>query len=140
MRMEDRRPRTSRFGSESREARLAYLRERAPTLSGSRRLRTYAILGSILMILTVTAFYLAMQIYQAAAEDRSEAFMMEVDSAPEIPQSRLEQTLARVQEEADASAKREFEELQALQSVDLLAEPVIAPPPAPAAPEPPRSF
>ena len=63
--MEDRKPRESRFGTENPEARLAHLREQAPTLGSNRRLRLYAVFGSILMLLTVAAFYFAMQIYKA---------------------------------------------------------------------------
>ena len=141
MRMEDRRPRKSRFGSESHEARLAYLRERAPTLAGGKRLRTFAILGSVLMILTVTAFYLAMQIYHAAAEEREDAFSMEVDLAPDtIPESQTARTLARAQAEAEAEAVRQQTQLEELQSIELLQDPVIAPPSKPEPPAPPRSF
>ena len=62
VKIEDRKPRQSRFGTESPEARLAHLRDQAPTLGSNRKLRLYAILGSVLLFLTVVAFYMAMQI------------------------------------------------------------------------------
>ncbi|HKJ89789.1 MAG TPA: hypothetical protein VJ960_01555 [Oceanipulchritudo sp.] len=118
--MENRRPRKSRFGTESKEARLAYLREQAPTLRSSRRMRVYAIFGSVLLVLTVGAFYLAMQIYRVASEDRVDAALIEVDKAPEVPEREIEKALKRAEREEAAAEAAYAEELEALKAVDLL--------------------
>lgn len=120
--MEDRKPRESRFGSESSEARLAHLREQAPTLSTNRRLRLYAIFGSVLMVLTVAAFYFAMQIYKAATEDRQERALIEVDPAGEVEESETEKALARIEAEEAAAEATYEEQMEALKEVDLLEE------------------
>ena len=122
VKMEDRKPRESRFGSENPEARLAGLRERAPTLASNRKLRLYAIFGSVLMLLTVAAFYFAMQIYKAASEDRAERSLIEVDPAGELKESETEKALARVEAE-EAAAREAFEQqVESLKEVDLLEE------------------
>ncbi|MEX0326600.1 MAG: hypothetical protein AB3N33_10995 [Puniceicoccaceae bacterium] len=118
--MEDRKPRESRFGSESSEARLAHLRDQAPTLSTNRRLRLYAIFGSVLMVLTVAAFYFAMQIYKAATEDRQERALIEVDPAGEIEESETEKALARIEAEESAAQATYEAQMDALKEVDLL--------------------
>lgn len=123
MKMENRRPRETRFGTESQEARLARLREQAPSLGSSRKLRLYALLGSVVMVLTVAAFYFAMQIYKAASADRAEAVLIEVDPAPPIVESESRKALARVEEEAAAQAAEAERQLEALKAVDLLADP-----------------
>ena len=122
--MEDRRPRATRFGTESKEARLAALRERAPTLGSSRKFRIYAILGSFLLILTVTAFYFAMQIYRAMSDNREQDALMQVDATPpEIGESEAEKALQRIEEE-EARAEAEYQkQVEELKQVDLLAEP-----------------
>ena len=122
MKIEDRRPQETRFGTESNEARLAHLRDKAPTLANTRRLRIYAILGSILMLLTVGAFYFAMQIYRAASEDREEQSLIEVDQAPELVESETEKALQRAEAEEAAEAAAMEEQLEALKQVDLLEE------------------
>jgi hypothetical protein len=123
MKMENRKPRPSRFGTESPEARLARLRETAPTLVSNKKLRIYAVFGSVLMFLTVAAFYFAMQIYDAVTKERETASLIEVDQAPEIKLSEAEKVLARI-EEQEAEQDAAFEEqLKALQEVDLLQEP-----------------
>ena len=123
MKMENRRPRKTRFGTESKEARLAHLREQAPTLGSSRRLRIYAIFGSVLLVLTVGAFYMAMQIYRVASEDRFEkASLIEVDKAPEVPEREIERALRRAEREESAAEAAYAEQLEALKAVDLLEE------------------
>jgi hypothetical protein len=124
MKMEERKPRPTRFGTESHEARLAVLRERAPTLGSNRKLRMYAILGSMLMILTVTAFYFAMQIYKALSESREEDAMMQVDaSPPSLEESEADKALQRIEAE-QAQAETDYQQqLEELKQVDLLAEP-----------------
>ena len=120
VKMEDRKPRESRFGSESSEARLAHLRERAPTLGSNRKLRLYALFGSILMVLTVAAFYFAMQIYKAVTEDRSETALIEVDPAGDIPESETQKALARIEAEEAADNAAYEQQVEALKEVDLL--------------------
>lgn len=120
--MENRRPRKSRFGTESKEARLAHLREQAPTLGSSRRMRVYAVFGSVLLVLTVGAFYMAMQIYRVASEDRVDAALIEVDKAPEVPEREIEKALKRAEREEAAAEAAYAEELEALKAVDLLEE------------------
>jgi len=120
MKMENRKPRPSRFGTESREARLARLRETAPTLVPNRKLRIYALFGSALLFLTVAAFYFALQIYDAATKQREEASLIEVDQAPEVKMSESEKVLARIEQiEAEQAAAYEAQ-VKALQEVDLL--------------------
>lgn len=121
--MEQRRPRETRFGTESKEARLAHLREQAPTLAGNRKLRIYAIFGAVLMVLTVAAFYFAMQIYKAAAGNRTEAALIEVDQAPEIVEKEVDKALARIEEEEAAEEALFEQQLQELKAIDLLEEP-----------------
>lgn len=120
--MENRKPQPSRFGTESPEARLVRMREKAPTLVASRKLRVYAIFGSVLMVLTVAAFYFAMQIYEAVSEDRKEASLIEVEQAPEIKESETQKALDQIQVEEDAAAEAFEEKVKALQEVDLLEE------------------
>jgi hypothetical protein len=122
MKMETRKPQPSRFGTESPEARLVRMREKAPTLVAGRKLRVYAIFGSVLMVLTVVAFYFAMQIYEAVSEDRAEASLIEVEQAPEIKESETSKALARIEEEQKAAEKDFEERVQALQQVDLLTD------------------
>lgn len=128
MRMEDRRPRASRFGTESREARLAHLREKAPTLGSSRRMRFYAIFGSILLVLTVSAFYLVLQIYRGALEQREESALMTVESAPVVDRTETQKALERIEEESASEAAAEARVLEELKSRDLLEE-LESPPP-----------
>jgi hypothetical protein len=122
MKMEHRRPRETRFESGNPEARLALLREQAPTLGTNNRLRAYAIFGSLLMVLTVAAFYFAVQIYKAATEDRAKDNLIEVDQAPEIRESEAKKALARIEADEKAAAEAYEAELEALKSVDLLEE------------------
>lgn len=122
MKMQDRKPRETRFESGNAEARLALLREQAPTLGTNRRLRLYAIFGSILMVLTVAAFYFAIQIYKAATEDKAKETLIEVDQAPEITESETQKAVERIDEE-EAAAEEAFEQqLEELKSVDLLGD------------------
>jgi cell division protein FtsX len=118
--MEDRKPRESRFGTESGEARLAHLRDQAPTLAGSRKLRLYAIFGSVLMLLTVAAFYFAMQIYKAVTEDREQSSLIEVDPAEDVPQSETEKALTRIKAEEEAADTAYEDQVNALKEVDLM--------------------
>jgi hypothetical protein len=122
MKMDERKPRPSRFGTESPEARLVRMREKAPTLVASRKLRVYAIFGSVLMVLTVAAFYFAMQIYEAVSEDRKEASLIEVEQAPEIKESETQKALARIEVEEEEATEAFEEKVKALQEVDLLEE------------------
>jgi hypothetical protein len=123
MKMEHRRPRETRFGTESKEARLAHLREQAPTLTGNRKLRIYAIFGAVLMVLTVAAFYFAMQIYKAMAEQRTESALIEVDQSPEIVEREVDKALQRLEQEAVEAEILYEEQLEALKAIDLLEEP-----------------
>ena len=122
MKIESRKPRETRFGTESGEARLAHLRDQAPTLGSNRKLRLYAVFGSVLMLLTVAAFYFAMQIYKAVSDTREDRSLIEVDPAVAIEESETEKTLARVEaEQAEAMAAYE-DQVEALKEVDLLEE------------------
>lgn len=122
MKIEDRKPRETRFGTESNEARLARLREQAPTLVGGRRLRLYAIFGSVLLFLTVVAFYMAMQIYKAVSGQREEDALIEVDPAPAIVESETGKALQRAEaEEAERLAELE-RQLEELKQMDLLGD------------------
>ena len=123
MKIEERKPRPTRFGTESGEARLAVLRDRAPTLGSNRKLRIYALLGSLLMVLAVTGFYFAMQIYRAVAEEREEDALMQVDSAPtEIEKSETEKALKRIEDE-QAQTEADYEQqVEELKTIDLLEE------------------
>jgi hypothetical protein len=118
--MEDRKPRETRFGTESGEARLAHLREQAPTLGSTRKLRLYAILGSVIMVLAVAAFYFAMQIYKAVSDDREQSSLIEVDPAQEVPQTETQKALARIEAEEAATDTAYQEQLDVLKEVDLL--------------------
>lgn len=120
MKMENRRPQKSRFGTESKEARLAHLREQAPTLGSSRRMRVYAVFGSVLLVLTVGAFYMAMQIYRVASEDGVDAALIEVDKAPEVPEREIEKALRRAEMEEATAEAAYAEQVEALKAVDLL--------------------
>jgi hypothetical protein len=120
MNIKNRKPQATRFGTESREARLAHLRERAPTLGSTRRLRVYALFGSALLVLTVAALYLTLQIYKAASEERAETLLIEVDRAPEIDEREIDRTLRRIESEEAARGRELAEELEALKEVDLL--------------------
>lgn len=122
MKMEQRKPRPSRFGTESKEARLARLREQAPTLGSSRKLRLYAILGSVILFLTIAAFYMAMQIYKAFSGQREEDFLIEVDQAPEIVENETDKALKRAEAEESARAAELEQQMEALKQVDLLEE------------------
>jgi hypothetical protein len=120
MKMEDRRPRAARFERGDLEARLAQLREQAPTLGSSRRLRVYAVFGAVLLALTVAALYFAMQVFKAAAEHREEAALIEVDPAPALVESESAKALQRLEAEQAAEEAALREQLEALKQVDLL--------------------
>ena len=118
--MENRRPRPTRFEADNHEARLAHLREQAPTLVSTRRLRMYALFGSLLLVLTVAAFYFTLQIYKAASENREDAARIEVDSAPLLNDSETEKVLSRLEAEEAAEEQAYREALEALKRIDLL--------------------
>jgi len=120
--MEHRKPRRTRFGTESKEARLAHLREQAPSLGTNRRLRLYALFGAVLLGLTVAAFYFAMQIYRAASEQRQEALFIEVDRAPEIVETETARALRRLEEEQTTEDAQLEALMESLREVDLLEE------------------
>lgn len=122
MKIEDRRPRETRFESGSAEARLALLREQAPTLGSNNRLRLYAIFGSLLMVLTVAAFYFAIQIYKAATEDRPPESLIEVDQAPEITESETQKAVDRIDAEEETREEAFEQQLEELKTVDLLGD------------------
>jgi hypothetical protein len=122
MKIQDRKPRETRFESGNPEARLALLREQAPTLGTNRKLRAYALLGSLLTALTVAAFYFAMQIYKAASEDRQKDNLIEVDQAPEITETETQKALARIEAEEAAREEELNQQLEELKTVDLLGE------------------
>ena len=120
MKMQERRPRETRFESGNPEARLALLRDQAPTLGTNRRLRLYALFGSLLMVLTVAAFYFAIQIYRAASEDKAQENLIEVDRAPEITETETQKALARIEAEEAALEEELRQQLEELKTVDLL--------------------
>ena len=120
--MEDRRPRETRFGTESKEARLLRLREQAPSLGNTRRLRIYALLGSVLLLLTVAAFYMAMQIYKAATEQRQQDSLIQVEQAPAVGESETQKALRRIEEAEARQAAETEQQLEELKQVDLLGE------------------
>ena len=122
MKIQERKPRETRFESGNPEARLALLREQAPTLGNNRKLRAYALLGSLLMVLTVAAFYFAMQIYKAVSEDREEDNLIEVDQAPEITETETQKALARIEAEEAAREEALKEQVEELKQIDLLGE------------------
>ena len=101
---------------------MAHLRDQAPTLGSSRKLRLYAIFGSILMLLTVAAFYFAMQIYKAVSDTREEGALIEVDQAGVIEETETEKALTRIEIEEVAAETAFDEQLEALKEVDLLEE------------------
>lgn len=122
MKIESRKPRPTRFGTENAEARLAHLREAAPTLVSSGKMRLYALFGSVLLVLTVAGFYFAMQIYKAAVDNRDQANLIEVDRVPEIKLSETQKVLAKI-EQQEIEQEAAFEkQIEALQEVDLLEE------------------
>jgi len=122
MKIEDRKPRETRFGTESNEARLARLREQAPALGNSNKMRIYAIFGSVLLLLTVAAFYMAMQIYRAASEQREKDSLIEVEQAPVVTESETEKALKRAEEQQASEAEVAEQLLDELKQVDLLGE------------------
>ncbi|MFO7726593.1 MAG: hypothetical protein R6V45_13740 [Oceanipulchritudo sp.] len=122
MKIKNRKPSKTRFGADSKEVRLAQLRERAPSLGSSRRMRLYAIFGSVLLFLTVGAFYMTMQIYRVASEQRVDSARIEVDKAPEVPEREIEKALKRAEREEAAAEAAYTEQLEALKAVDLLEE------------------
>jgi ribosome-binding protein aMBF1 (putative translation factor) len=83
-------------------------------------LRVYALFGSALLVLTVAALYLTLQIYRAASEQRSESLLIEVDQAPEIDEREIDRTLRRIESEEAVRERELAEELEALKEVDLL--------------------
>jgi len=123
MKMEHRKPRATRFEAHDHEARLARLREQAPTLGYSRKLRIYAIFGSVLMVLTVAAFYFAIQIYKALVAEREEDARIEVEIAVPPGPNETELALQRLEAEQAAEEAAYQEQLEALRQIDLLAEP-----------------
>lgn len=128
--MEHRRPRATRFDADNPEVRLARLREQAPGLGSSRRLRFMALMGSVLVLLTVAAFGWTMRIYRAVAEAPRGPSLMEVEAAPELLPDEIDRALERVEAEAAEAEAVYQEELEALRAVDLLADPAGAVPAA----------
>ncbi|MEY3000531.1 MAG: hypothetical protein RL648_745 [Verrucomicrobiota bacterium] len=118
--MEDRKPRATRFEADQPEIRLARLREQAPDLGSNRRLRFIAIMGSVLVLLTVAAFGWTMRIYRAAVEPSRGPLLMQVEVAPEVLPDAIDAALERVEAEALEAEARYREELEALRAVDLL--------------------
>lgn len=122
VRMEDRKPRATRFEADRPEIRLARLREQAPVLGSDRRLRFMAILGSILVLLTVTAFGWTMRIYKAVSEGPEDPILMEVEVADEVLPREIDKVLDRVEAEAVEAEAAYQSDLEALRAVDLLEE------------------
>jgi hypothetical protein len=122
MKMEDRRPRAERFERGDLEARLARLREQAPTLGSTRKMRLFAIFGAVILLLTVAAFYLAMRIYKAMNAPREEVALIQVEPAPEVVESEMQKALQRLEAEQAAEEAALREQLEALRQVDLLDE------------------
>lgn len=122
MQMENRKPRRSRFGHDSREAQVARLQERAPDLGSTRKLRTIALGASALTLLALGGFSYTMKIFNAAAEDREETRFVEVEAAPEIDLPATEEALQRIEEEEAAAARQYERMLEELKAVDLLEE------------------
>lgn len=122
MRMEHRRPRATRFEADNPEVRLARLREQAPTLESSRRLRFMAVMGSVLVLLTVAAFGWTIRIYRAAVEAPRGPDLIEVEAAPELLPDVIDEALERVESEVAEAEAAQRAELEALRAVDLLRE------------------
>lgn len=119
MKIEHRKPRATRFEADNPEVRLARLREQAPDLGSTRRLRFVAIMGSILVLLTVAAFAWTMRIYRAVAYTPVPE-SIEVEMAPELLPDEIDKVLERVEaESADAEAAFR-DQLTQLKGVDLL--------------------
>lgn len=129
MNIKERKPRASRFEADNHEARLARLRDKAPTLGHSPKMRFYALLGSALLFLTVLGFYFAMQIYRAVSEDRRDASMIEVEQATDIKRSETEIALQRIEEQQAAEEAALEQQIEELKAVDLLGEENTEPPP-----------
>ncbi len=123
MNIEHRKPRASRFEAHDHEALLARLREQAPTLGYTRKLRIYAIFGAVLMVLTLAAFYFAIQIYKALVAEREEDARIEVDIGVPPGPSEAELALQRLEAEQAAEEAAYQQQLEALKRIDLLAEP-----------------
>ncbi len=126
MNIHHRRPRRSRFGSpredSTREAKIARLREQAPSLGGTRRLRSLALFGSAVMVMVVAGLYYALRITEAVAEQSNAPSTMEVDRAPEIPTSEIEQALQRIDQDQQQADTEYQQQLEQLQEIDLFTE------------------
>jgi hypothetical protein len=118
--MENRKPRRSRFGHDSRDAQIARWKERAPGLGSNRKLRTIALGGSALTLLALGGFTYTMKIFKAAAEEREQSRFVEVEGAPAIDIPEAENALRRIAEEEAANAEEYRRMVQELKQVDLL--------------------
>lgn len=105
----------------SANARLARLKEEAPGLGSTRRLRTLALGGSLITLTLVAGMYFGLNTLRETGADPS-VTTVPVESITEIPENKVEQLLERIEaEEAQAQAELEAQ-LKALEEVDLLSE------------------
>jgi hypothetical protein len=110
-----------------REARVARLKEKAPTLAAStRRGNSFAMFAALSAILAVAGFYYTINIYQSTLNRPQHNDRIQVDMAPDIREGFAAETLRKIEEserEAEESYHRLLEELK---STDLLGEEVPA--------------
>ena len=114
--------RLERLEEAEHQAKIAKLKESAPTLTRGRKTTVYALLGSTLTLLTLAAFYMTFQVYQAYLEQQEQTRYIQVEPAPVVEASDLEKTLKRIEEDQASQAKEYENALKKLKKVDLLEE------------------
>lgn len=77
--------------------------------------------GSALMVLLVAGFYYSMQVLKSISEERPNQWTMEVDAAPDIPPSAIEEALQRIEEDQKQAEADYQQQLEKLRQIDLLA-------------------
>lgn len=97
MNIKNRKPQRRRFDADSKAAKLAYLRELAPSLSGGRRLNIFALVGSIIMVLTVAGLYFTIEIYKTAGLPQMDNSLVEVIPAGDLVVNERKALLARLE-------------------------------------------
>lgn len=114
--------RLERFDDAEHQAKIAKLKENAPTLARGRKTTVYALLGSTLTVLTLSAFYMTFKVYEAYLDKQKDSRYIEVEPGQVELDEDLEETLKRIEED-EAAKDREYEQtLEELKNVDLLEE------------------
>src|SRR5690606_6190941 len=82
-----------------KQARIARLRDSAPTLTKTRKSYSTAMIGALLALLAVAGFYYAVNIYQAVlyARPGDSGGYVQVDVIPEIKPSLIEEALSKIE-------------------------------------------